>query len=497
MSKKGEGNARAVSTRLGSVSAQKLAGQIKHDLRQGKQPNYVDEKRRDQNRVLIEPVRVAEMRKIAESRRAKREVKAQRAMKRNAAIATRGIITFGSEAAAIFDKLTNDQQDAAFREVAEAIAARLGTTLHGLVVHCDETTIHAHYQLSSYNVYGLPLSQTTSPSVLQDLQTITAEIVGRHAPGIERGYSYGDRISAGADYADTLHRSVKQLHRDLPAELAAAQSRVETAKADEVEQSERIEKNRRLIEKAEAKIAKLQDHEVEQTAKISRNIEIYQKRVADAETRLTETQQQHIDAQRDIDRMMRTAAAEIDTAKKTVENDRAALVLEKEEHLKKVEQDDAKLKADVHEAKRMIADKKEKNEAELKSKIDSVKTSFDIQKRKDTARLANIVEREKEIISFVNEKSGIINGLINSVREVLPSIRAKITSLITKKDTSKDLDVAKTLRKETISTLSTLRAEHADLSATRDIFAARRQMQETPEPEAPEPEKRADYSPSP
>ena len=213
-----DGNPRAASTRIGSCTAKKLAGQIRHDLRRGPQPDYVDADRTHLNRILIEPLPPGQMRAICEDRRALRDT--SRAMKSNSAIATRGVITFGSEAAQLFEQLSPDQQDAAFREVAEAVAARLATSLHGLLVHLDESTIHAHYELAAYNVHGEPISKTASPKVLSELQDITAEIMARHCPGIERGTRYGDRIAAGASFADTMHKSVRELHRTLPADLA-------------------------------------------------------------------------------------------------------------------------------------------------------------------------------------------------------------------------------------------------------------------------------------
>lgn len=265
------GNPKAASTRIGSCSAKTLAGQIRHDLRRGPQPSYVDASRSHLNRVLIEPPPPSQMRAICEERRALRDI--QRAMKSNAAIGTRGVITFGSEAALLFEQLTPEQQDAAFREVAEAVASRLATSVHGLLVHCDEATIHAHYQLAAYNVHGDPISKTTSPKVLSELQDITAEIMARHCPGIERGTRYGDRLAAGADFADTLHKSVKELHRTLPADLDAKRGQLADLVKAEMDAQARVDEMQSrvdaLIEKAE-----LSDKEAKRLA-------TYEKRLAD------------------------------------------------------------------------------------------------------------------------------------------------------------------------------------------------------------------------
>ena len=241
-----EGNTRAASTRIGAVTAKKLAGQIRHDLRRGPQPDYVDTDRANLNRILVEPLPPSQMRAICENRRALRVT--SRAMKSNAAIGTRGVITFGSEAAQMFEVLTVEQQDAAFQEVAQAVADRLATSVHGLVVHGDEATIHAHYQLAAYNMHGEPISKTTSPKVLSELQDITAEIMARHCPGIERGTRYGDRIAAGANFADTMHRSVKEL-RTLPADLNAKRAKLANLALAETEAAARVDEMRGRVEK--------------------------------------------------------------------------------------------------------------------------------------------------------------------------------------------------------------------------------------------------------
>ncbi|MEX1663745.1 hypothetical protein AB4874_19405 [Thioclava sp. 15-R06ZXC-3] len=60
-----------------------------------------------------------------------------------------------------------------------------------------------------------------------ELQDIAAEVMAGHCPGIERGHRKPDRLTAGARYADTLHRSVRQLHEDLPGEIAAREADLE------------------------------------------------------------------------------------------------------------------------------------------------------------------------------------------------------------------------------------------------------------------------------
>lgn len=295
-----DGNPRAASTRIGSCTATTLAGQIRHDLRRGPQPSYVDKKRSHLNRVLIQPSTPGQMRKIARERRALRDT--QRAMKSNSAIATRGVITFGSKAAQLFEKLTQKQQDQVFREVAEAVAKRLSTSLHGLVVHLDEATIHAHYQLAAYDMDGNPISKTTRPALLSELQDITAEIMARQCPGIERGTRYGDRIAAGADYSETLHKSVKELHRDLPADLERKRQAVADLSANEVDAQARVEE-------MQARVAKLAE-KAELSEKEAKRLATYEKRLADRVAELEAARTESEAARVEADRLADLARAD-------------------------------------------------------------------------------------------------------------------------------------------------------------------------------------------
>lgn len=295
-----ESNSRAASTRIGSVTAKTLAGQLRHDLRRGPQPKYVDADRSHLNRILVQPIAPSQMQKICKERRALRDT--HRAIKSNASVATRGVITFGAEAARMFEALTPDQQDLAFRELAEAIAARLATSLHGLVVHLDEATIHAHYQLAAYNVHGNPIARTTSPRVLSELQDLTAEVMARHCPGIQRGRSYGERIAAGATYADTVHKSVAELHRTLPADLEAKR-----AKVAEMAELERAAASR--VEEMQERVLKL-EQKTELSEKEIKRLETYEKRLADRLDELKEAQSASEAARIEAERLADLAQAD-------------------------------------------------------------------------------------------------------------------------------------------------------------------------------------------
>ena len=226
-------NPKAISVRLKGKRQAQAYGQRHHDYRQGPQPQYVDMDRAHLNRVLIAPRPIKEIMKEVEGLRMDRI----RKMKSNACIVTAGIITFGSVAARWFEDLSIEDQDASFIDVAQRIAERLNTRLEGLVVHRDEATIHAHFELRGYSNAGEPLSKAMKPIIMSELQDIAAAAAQRYCPLIERGNKKQDRLAAGGNYAETVNKSVKQLHRELPQDLENLKQKV-AATAAEIEDLE-------------------------------------------------------------------------------------------------------------------------------------------------------------------------------------------------------------------------------------------------------------------
>lgn len=418
-----KGNPRAASTRIGSCSAKKLAGQIRHDLRRGPQPSYVDADRAHLNRVLIEPLPPGQMRAICKERRALRDT--QRAMKSNSAVATRGVITFGSEAGQLFEGLTPDQQDAAFREVAETVADRLATSLHGLVVHRDEATIHAHYQLAAYNVHGEPISKTTSPKVLSELQSITAEIMSRHCPGIERGRRYGDRIRAGADFADTIHKSVAELHRTLPADLAAKRQSLAGLVDEEAQAQARVDEMRARVEKLEGK-KKLTIKEVKRLA-------TYEKRLADRLNDLQAAQAASEAAKIKADRLADLARADHDEMRQKVERSKLAAhrikadaearaiqmtkgaKMAAEDMRDEIAQDRAQLEADRAELTNVFMRKAEE--------LDARETAISSQ----AVRLKRVTGIIRQAVDYIGDKLGLRKT--ETMRDAVDQLEQELTAL--------------------------------------------------------------------
>ena len=272
-------NPRAAMLRVEIRDAQGYANQRRHDLRIGAQPAYVNPDPPEPNRVFIQPITTAELKKLAKKRRDQRDM--TRAMKSNAGVAVVGIIGFGIEAQAMFEALGPEDQEKALRAAVARVAADLKTTVTGLVLHLDESARHAQFGLCGYDVTGQPLSTWMGRGVLRDLQTALHEELRAFMPDLERGRSRKTRAEAGAAPHELVNRSVEELHIDLPFEIEA--KRKELADLEE-----KIRKNEARAKKARTKAAA----DGERAAKALRNVEIYERRASEAEANANELEAQ-------------------------------------------------------------------------------------------------------------------------------------------------------------------------------------------------------------
>ena len=244
-------NPNAVSVRIQPKAMAKAKFQRRHDFRIGKQPAYVDPDRTELNRHLMELRPLPDIQRENEALR--KRAGRTRKIKSNAAVVTAGIITFGHIAQEVFNQLPEEMQDRAFRELAQEIAVLLKTSLEALVVHLDETATHAHFTMRAYNDDGEPISNATRLGDMSALQDLAAEVMQRYAPEIERGNKKKARLEAGAKYSDTLHRTVKQLHEDLPLEKAMLEAEIEAMSQEINEQRASVAKTQGHLAKLEAK----------------------------------------------------------------------------------------------------------------------------------------------------------------------------------------------------------------------------------------------------
>ena len=225
-----------------------LTGYRNHDLRHGSQPDYVDGEREHLNRYLMHPPEPAVMIKRAEALHAKSG--SEKGLYRNAATAISGLVGFGRDAQADFLDLSAEDRDAAIMAVGYAVEKETGCSLVGAVIHYDETAPHAHLTLEPRHAEsGKPFTKVAH---LPRLQTIAAETIRDFAPTIKRGTSRKGEAGLGPKY-----RSVKQMHRDLAAEVVAMEAERKRLRDgnDELEAANRLlldeqEQHRRRLEEA-------------------------------------------------------------------------------------------------------------------------------------------------------------------------------------------------------------------------------------------------------
>jgi chromosome segregation ATPase len=242
------------------MSGRASGGQRDHDLRNPKKtPDYVDQSKKHLNSVIIKTPRPSTIRdEIAANRLAA----GQQKLRADASTTIAGIITFGTEAQATIQNLPKHAQDDLFKKVATRVARESKRDLLGLVVHRDESAIHAHFTLRGYRLEnGREQAPRLTPTDLKRLQDVVAEEV-RHL-GIERGTPKTERQARGDSLDKIIHRSVAELHADLPKELAAL--------------SEKRDYYAVLLAKAEAKL----QNETAKAEAMEKRISVYEHRISD------------------------------------------------------------------------------------------------------------------------------------------------------------------------------------------------------------------------
>lgn len=202
-----------ISVRL--EGKQTATNQKNHDTRTGKQPAYVDSSKSHHNSILITPKTTSELRQMCEKARFEFGNK-KRKMKSNAHIVKTGIITFGVTAQKIMALFSEHEQNKIFNNVSAAVSEHCKTEITGLVVHRDESALHAHFQMPAINKHGQPISKSSIDYAA--LQDIAGKEVAEY--GISRGKKKSERMKDKEIDSKHIHRTVKELHDDLPGELA-------------------------------------------------------------------------------------------------------------------------------------------------------------------------------------------------------------------------------------------------------------------------------------
>ena len=276
----GETAVPAISVRVKTRSVSATGGDRRHNQRIGRQPGYVDETRTTENSVVLAQPTPAQMARECLRRRqdafvpgpGKRQPKT---MAKDATVSISGIVTFSTDAQPTIDALPKAEQDRRFLQAAEAVAQRLGTDVAGLAVHRDESAIHCHFTLYGFGQDGQPVSRKLKKKVLSELQDVGATAF--NDLGITRGKRISERIRDGEPYSKTVHRSVRELHRDLPVELEAARARVADMERLKAATAEKLRIERANLANAKQGTAQATG----QLEKLEKRLATYEKRLAD------------------------------------------------------------------------------------------------------------------------------------------------------------------------------------------------------------------------
>jgi len=223
----------------------------------------VDESRTALNSTLVEYKQASEIAGIYDERR-----KGKTRARKDATVGIAGILTFGSKAQPIAEELTPEEQDRRILEAVKAVAKELNTSIEGLVVHRDESALHAHYMLAGMDFDGKPVSKKITKGMGSKLQDIGAEPFADL--GITRGKRKAQRLADGEDFTKTVNKSVAELHDSLPEELEEARQKV-------LEMEQKAKKTAEKLEKLKAS----EDAKTQQIQKLEKRLDTYQKRLHD------------------------------------------------------------------------------------------------------------------------------------------------------------------------------------------------------------------------
>jgi len=324
-----------VSIRTEYVNAKKLDFQQKHDRRERKQlPHYINKELSHLNECVLD--KGFSGKKLLELNRAVRQkaveegccpLKRPKKIKDDAAIAYRGIITWGREAQKIIDKLDNETQKKLYLEIARRIAKEAGTSLLSLHIHRDEQAPHAHFTMNKFRSDGTGINFNRQN--LRRFQDIADEVCKAFNLPISRGIPKEQRITNGAPAWEYLHKSVRELHDSLPRELELKELELKQVEDDlqrrknaldaikaEIEELEAarqkclkdVEDKQRLIEKAKKQLEGLAlagKAESEKAQKLEKRISVYESRMANYEKEIAQKEQVLGEKGKELDGVMK------------------------------------------------------------------------------------------------------------------------------------------------------------------------------------------------
>ena len=454
----------AVSVRLQHRDLNGTTADIRHDRRIGRIPKYVDQDRICLNSEILRGPTPHSMR--ADCVKLRDLTPKIRKMRSDAAVSSRMVITFGKGLQPHFAALDVQTQDKIYTEIAEAVAARVATSLLALMAHRDETAPHAHGQMLAVNKFGVPVSKVATPTVMSELQDMVHQIALKYLPMCERGTKKADRIARGDDPSKIYNRSVKQLHTDLPKEIEAKQAELDaiasqiptlTARVTEMQgRVDKLENEEKQRELTAAKVKRLRVYRSRLTDRIgdlrgardelsqlTAQIETKRKLVTDLEGRADQAEQRVTTATETLQEV-RQAADAAEGRKSDAEASAAALAAERtalDAEVSALTETKAKLEPEV--------DAFEKRKNTLQSEVAQHQSEgTEAKKRAVQARLAAEAALTRE----------------KAANTAIDALRAQITTL--KGDRQGLTETKSQLQSETVK----LEAEVASLTAQKETI---------------------------
>ena len=211
-----------VSVRVKGLRSPRSPGAFGHDSRTGYVPKNVDQSRSHLNKVLIGDMTLETLTESQQEQSARIRAFTKRAPRKDANYYISGIITFSKEARDDVNSQPPDEQAKAF---IEDLSRSLNLKILYAIRHSDESTNHYHFMLENIDGEGRAKARTLNKKALSALQDRAGETFEKI--GIKRGIKKKERLENGEPYAKTVHRTVQQLHTDLPKEISIQESKLD------------------------------------------------------------------------------------------------------------------------------------------------------------------------------------------------------------------------------------------------------------------------------
>lgn len=236
-----------VSVRIKGLRSPQSRGAFGHDSRTGYIPKNIDRTRTHLNTLLIGDMTLESLSRSREEQEARIRNYTKKAPRKDANYYISGIITFSKEAR---DDVNSRPPDGQAKKFVEDLARSLNLKILYLIRHSDESTNHFHFILENVDTEGRAKARTLNKKALSEIQDKAGEFFSKI--GIRRGIKKKERLENGEPYANTVHRSVRQLHLDLPKEIDVLKEKRDDLKDQAQKIQEKIDDFRRQVPEPQA-----------------------------------------------------------------------------------------------------------------------------------------------------------------------------------------------------------------------------------------------------